>query len=169
MSGSQIAFLFFAGLILSGAWIVVTSRNLIHAALCMALCFLGVAGLFALLDASFLAVVSIVIGAGGISVLIIFALMLTRGAAKTDAPLSNRWPMAAAISLVFFGLLTAMILSVPLPNAAPPINQDSVALLGSALVDPNQFLLPFEVASVLLLAALIGAVYVSWGGGKEKK
>jgi len=169
MSGSQIAFLFFAGLILSGAWIVVTSRNLIHAALCMALCFLGVAGLFALLDASFLAVVSIVIGAGGISVLIIFALMLTRGAAKTDAPLSNRWPMAAAISLVFFGLLTAMILSVPLPNTPPPINQDSVALLGSALVDPNQYLLPFEVASVLLLAALIGAVYVSWGGGKEKK
>ena len=168
MSGSQVAFLFFAGLILSGAWVVVTSRNLIHAALCMALCFLGVAGLFALLDASFLAVVSIVIGAGGISVLIIFALMLTRGAAMTDAPLTNRWPMAAAISLVFFGLLTAMIISVPLPNAALPINQDSVALLGNALVDPNQYLLPFEVASVLLLAALVGAVYVSWGGKGKK-
>lgn len=168
MTGSQVAFLFFAALILSGAWVVVTSRNLIHAALCMALCFLGVAGLFALLEASFLAVVSIVIGAGGISVLIIFALMLTRGAAMTDAPLTNRWPMAAAISLVFFGLLTSMIVGVPWPNSAPPINQDSIALLGDALIDPNQYLLPFEVASVLLLAALIGAVYVAWGN-KEKK
>lgn len=134
----------------------------------MALCFLGVAGLFALLDASFLAVVSIVIGAGGISVLIIFALMLTRGAAITDAPLTNRWPITVAISLVFFGLLTTMIISVPWSNAAPRINQDSVALLGDALIDPNQYLLPFEVASVLLLAALIGAVYVAWGNNKRK-
>lgn len=168
MSPAQYMFLFFAAVILSGAWIVVTARNLIHAALCMALCFFGVAGLFVLLDAPFLAVVSVVIGAGGISVLIIFAIMLTRGAGLGDAPLTNRWPLALAISLVFFGLLTAMIISVPLPNTALPINQDSVALLGNALVDPNQYLLPFEVASVLLLAALIGAVYVSWGDKGKK-
>lgn len=163
MSLAQLTFLFFAALILSGAWIVVTARNLIHAALCMALCFFGVAGLFALLDAPFLVVVAIVIGAGGISVLIIFAIMLTRGAGMGDAPLTNRWPMALAISLLFFGALTAMLVSAPWPNATSPITQDTVAALGIALLDPNQYLLPFEIASVLLLAALIGAAYVASG------
>ena len=163
MSASQVVFLFFAGLIVSGALVVVTARNLIHAALCMALCFLGVAGLFALLDAPFLVVVSIVIGAGGISILIIFALMLTRGAGMGDAPLTNRWPMALAISLVLFGALTAMLVSFPAPATLTPLGQDTVSALGIALLDPNQYLLPFEVASVLLLAALIGAVFVASG------
>lgn len=161
MTSAQFIFLFFAAVILSGAWIVVTARNLIHAALCMALCFFGVAGLFILLEAPFLAVVSILIGAGGISVLIIFAIMLTRGAGMADAPLTNRWPLAVAICLLFFGLLTAMLIRVPWPNTASPITQDTVASLGSALL--NQYLLPFEVASVLLLAALIGAAFIASG------
>lgn len=161
MSPAQFLFLFFAAVILSGAWIVVTARNLVHAALCMALCFFGVAGLFVLLDAPFLAVVSVVIGAGGISVLIIFAIMLTRGAGLADAPLTNRWPLAVAICLLLFGLLTAMLISTPWPNTASPITQDTVAALGNALL--NQYLLPFEIASVLLLAALIGAAFVARG------
>lgn len=161
MSAIQITFLFFAALILSGALIVVTARNLIHAALCMALCFLGTAGLFALLDASFLVVVSVVIGAGGISILIILAIMLTRGAGMGDAPLTDRWPMALAICLVAFGALTAMLVSFPAPITLAPVGQDTVSALGITLLDPHQYLLPFEIASVLLLAALIGAVYVA--------
>lgn len=164
MSASQIIFLFFAAIILSGAWIVVTARNMIHAALCMALCFFGVAGLFALLDAPFLVVVSIVIGAGGISVLIIFALMLTRGAGLGVAAMTKQWPMALAISLLVFGLLAVMLTSVTWPTTmAPMFADDPLPRLGIALLDPNQYLLPFEIASVLLLAALIGAVYVSRG------
>ena len=161
MSPAQFMFLFFAAVVLSGAWIVVTARNLVHAALCMALCFFGVAGLFILLDAPFLAVISVVIGAGGISVLIIFAIMITRGAGMGDAPLTNRWPMAVAICLLLFGLLTALLVSVPWPNTVSPITQDTVAALGDALL--NQYLLPFEIASVLLLAALIGAAFVARG------
>lgn len=165
MSPTQVLFLFFAALILSGAWIVVTARNLVHAALCLALCFLGTAGVFALLDAPFLVVVSIVIGAGGISILVIFAVMLTRGAGMKDTPLTSRWPWALAISLVFFGALTGLVISMPWPSSSTlaPISQDTVAALGVALLDPNQFLLPFEIASVLLLAALIGAVVVARG------
>lgn len=163
MTPMQLLFLFFAALILSGAWIVVTARNLVHAALCLALCFLGTAGIFALLDAPFLVVVSVVIGAGGISVLIIFALMLTRGAGMRDAAFTNRWPLALAISLLFFGALAALLFSIPWRGTLAPISQDTVAALGVALLDPNQYLLPFEVASVLLLAALIGAVLVARG------
>lgn len=164
MSPAQFVFLFFAAVILSGAWIVVTARNLVHAALCMALCFFGVAGLFVLLDAPFLAIVAVVIGAGGISIIIIFAIMLTRRAGMGDAPLTNRWPWALAIScLLFFGLLTALLISVPWPNATSPISQDTVAALGDALLEPNQYLIPFELASVLLLTALIGAAFVARG------
>lgn len=128
-------------------------------------CFFGVAGLFALLEAPFLVVVSIVIGAGGISILIIFAIMLTRGAGMGDAALTNRWPMALAISLLFFSALTAMLVSFPAPSTLTPVGQDTVSALGTALLDPNQYLLPFEIASVLLLSALIGAAYVA--GGKQ--
>lgn len=163
MSAAQFVFLFFAALILSGAWIVVTARNLIHAALCMALCFFGVAGLFALLDAPFLVVVTIMIGVGGISILILFAIMLTRGVGMAEAPLTKRWPKVLAICLVLFGALTAMIISVPWPNTTSPITQDSARSLGIALLDPNQYLIPFELASVLLLAALVGAVFVASG------
>lgn len=80
-----------------------------------------------------------------------------------DAALTNRWPMALAISLVFFGALTAMLLSFPIPATLMPVGQDTVSALGTALLDPNQYLLPFEIASVLLLAALIGAVFVANG------
>ncbi|HEX7975165.1 MAG TPA: NADH-quinone oxidoreductase subunit J [Anaerolineales bacterium] len=162
MSPTQIIFLLFALLTLSGAVVVVTSRNLVHAALCMALCFFGVAGLFVLLDASFLAVVAVLIGVGGISILIIFALMLTRGAGVYTAQLITSWPRAMILAVVIFVALVAMLTSVPWPANPPSVGGDTVKALGVALVDPNQYALPFEVASVLLLAALIGSIVIAW-------
>jgi NADH:ubiquinone oxidoreductase subunit 6 (subunit J) len=87
--------------------------------------------------------------------------MLTRGAGMADAPLTNRWPIAVAICLLLFGLLSALLVSVPWPNTVSPITQDTVAALGDALL--NQYLMPFEIASILLLAALIGAAFVARG------
>jgi NADH-quinone oxidoreductase subunit J len=160
MSPEQIVFLFFAILTLGGAIAVVTMRNLVHAALCMALCFFSIAGIFALLEASFLAVVSVVVGVGAISILIIFTIMLTRRAGMDVAGTSNQWPQALAIAVAVFGALTLIVTSVPLPNFAPQLTEDSIPVLGFALVDPNQYVLPFEIASVLLLAALIGSIYI---------
>lgn len=165
MSPAQIIFLFFALLTLSGAVVVVTARNLVHAALCMALCFFGIAGLFVLLEASFLAVVAVLIGVGGISILIIFAVMLTRGAGVYTAGTIERWPRAMILAVVIFLALAATLVSVPWPANPPPVPQDTIIALGAALVDPNQYVLPFEVASVLLLAALIGSIFVA----REKK
>ena len=162
MSLAQIIFLFFALLTLSGAVVVVTARNLVHAALCMALCFFGVAGLFVLLEAPFLAVIAVLIGDGGISVLIIFAVMLTRGAGMGMAGTIKRWPLAMILAVLIFIALAAMLVSVPWSANPPRVEQDTVKALGVALVDPNQYMLPFEVASVLLLAALIGSIVVAW-------
>lgn len=165
MSPVQVIFLLFALLTLSGAIVVVTARNLVHAALCMALCFFGVAGLFVLLEAPFLAVVAVLIGVGGISILIIFVVMLTRGAGIYTAGTIRRWPMMMILALIVFVALSAMLTSVPWPANPPAVEQDTVKALGVALVDPSQYVLPFEVASVLLLAALIGSIIVAW----EKK
>ena len=161
MSAVQVIFLFFALLTLSGAIVVVTARNLVHAALCMALCFFGIAGLFVLLGASFLAVIAVLIGVGGISVLILFAVVLTRGAGMGMAGTIRRWPLAMILAVVIFVTLSAMLTSVNWPANPPPVEQDTIKALGVALVDPNQYMLPFEVASVLLLAALIGSIFVA--------
>lgn len=163
MSPTQIIFLFFALLILSGAVVVVTARNLVHAALCMALCFFGVAGLFVLLEAPFLAVVTVLIGVGGISILIIFVIMLTPGMGRYMAGTSRRWPLSMTIVVIIFIGLVSMLTSVQWPTSLAPLSQDTIPILGAALVDPNQYLLPFELTSVLLVAALIGAIFASTG------
>lgn len=163
MSPAQIIFLLFALLTLSGAVVVVTARNLVHAALCMALCFFGVAGLFVLLEAPFLGIVAVLIGVGGISILIIFAVMLTRGAGVYTAGVIERWPWAMILVVAIFVSLAAMLTSVPWPANPPRVEQDTVKALGGALVDPNQYVLPFELASVLLLAALVAAPSVIQG------
>lgn len=162
MSPVQIIFLLFALLTLSGGVVVVTVRNLIHAGLCMALCFFGIASLFVLLEAPFLAVVAVLIGVGAISILIIFVVMLTRSAGVYTTGTVKHWPLAMILAVVIFVALAAMLTNLPEPANLPVVEQDTVKALGVALVDPNQYVLPFEVASVLLLAALIGSIYVAW-------
>lgn len=161
MSPIQIIFLFFALLTLSGAVVVVTARNLVHAALCMALCFFGVAGLFVLLEAPFLAVASVLIGVGGISILFLFVVMLTPGVGRYMAGTSRRWPWSMTLTVIIFIGLVTMLTSVRWPTSLAPLPQDTIPSLGVALVDPNQYLLPFELVSVLLVAALIGAIFIS--------
>jgi NADH-quinone oxidoreductase subunit J len=157
MSASQIIFLFLAALLLTGAAAVVTMRNLFHAALCMVVCFFAVAGLFALLDASFLAAATLMIGVGAIAILIIFAIMLTRHVRATGA--TTRWPLALLATISLFGILTTALTRFDWPTIAPPMPADSLTALGQAIVGP--FMLPFEASSVMLLAALIGSIYIA--------
>lgn len=162
----QVIFLFCAALIVASAVMVVTSRNLIHAALWLIAALFGVAILFALLEASFLAVVQVVVYIGAIAIMFIFAVMLTRRdlLAKTTQTNPN-WPLAlglSALALVGLGFVIRgfgfTLDKTPVPI---PANVDTFMALGNALVSPDAFVLPFEVASVLLLAALIGSVYVA--------
>ncbi|HLF28030.1 MAG TPA: NADH-quinone oxidoreductase subunit J [Anaerolineae bacterium] len=164
MSADQLIFLFFALLLLAGAAAVVTMRNLFHAAQCMAFCFFAVAGLFVLLQADFLAVVAVLLGIGAIAILIIFAIMLTRGVGVGAPGLTRRWPLALAIVVILFGLLTIVFTGFAWSTTQPPpVGDDAIEALGIALVDPNQYLLPFEVAGVMLVATLIGSIYIARG------
>jgi NADH-quinone oxidoreductase subunit J len=170
MDVSQIIFGLTALLIIFSALRVVTTRNMVHAALWLIVTLFGVTVLYALLQANFLAVVQVVVYVGAIAILFIFAIMLTRREMRDSGPQLNRgWPLAALISLVVLGGLLALLYNAPISGrlAADISGQDTLGALGQALVSPDAYVLPFEVASVLLLAALIGAVYVALNKKQE--
>jgi NADH-quinone oxidoreductase subunit J len=170
MTADQIIFLITGLLILGSALMVVTTSRLIHAALWLVSTLFGVAILFAILQAGFLAVVQVVVYIGAIAILFIFAVMLTRREMlDRGAQTRSNWWWPALLGVLILTGLVFMILGQPafgLTAAAMPEGVDTLRNLGSTLVSPDAFVLPFEVASILLLAALVGAVFISSG---EKK
>ncbi len=165
MSPSQIIFLLVAAVTLVAAILVVATRALVHAALWLVVALFGVGIMYVLLNASFFTVAQVLIYIGAIAILFIFAVMLTRGIMKDTGPQNNpnSW-LVGLISLIFFGGLVFMFTRWDAFSAAmPALTSETATLntLGSALVSPNAYLLPFELASVLLVTAMIGAIYVS--------
>jgi NADH-quinone oxidoreductase subunit J len=166
MTAQQIIFLIVAFVTLGSALMVVTSRNLVHAALWLVAALFGVAVVYAILNAGFLAVVQVVVYIGAIAILFIFAVMLTRRDMRDQGPQINRnWWFGGLLALLTFGGLFFLLQSwngFSQAAADFPSGFDAVGSLGEALISPNAYVLPFEVASVLLVAALVGAVYVAF-------
>lgn len=166
MTGEQIVFLIVAFVTLASAFMVVTTGNLVHAAFWLISTLFGVAVAFALLNASFLAVVQVVVYIGAIAILFIFAVMLTRRDMRDQGPQMNRnwWFGALLAGLNFVGLyfLLQGWSGFSKTASAYPSGFDAISELGNELVSPAGYVLPFEVASVLLVAALVGAVYVAY-------
>ena len=177
MDSSQIIFLILTVITLGSALIVVTNRNLFHAALAMMLSFAGVAGFYAMLNSGFMAAAQLLVYIGAISILVIFAIMMTRRLMSTDeSPFNSQAGASALGSIGLFGLLVFVLmrstdtqsgvapllnpLYVPAQQIDPLLTQ-SVTRMGQVLVDANGYVLPFELASVLLLAALVGAIVVA--------
>lgn len=166
MSAIQIVFIIVAAVTLGAGLMVVTTRKLIHAALWLIVSLLGIAIFYVLLDAEFLAVAQLVIYIGAIAILMIFAIMLTRRLAiDTGSQVNRGWPWAMLIALLLFGGLIWLLsnwtgFETQMPEMSA--RADPIKDLGVALVSPNAYVLPFELASILLLAALIGAIVVSW-------
>ena len=166
MTAEQIIFLIVGAVILFAGLMVVTVRDLVHAALWLVATLFGVAVLYALLNASFLAVVQVVVYIGAIAILFIFAVMLTRRqSADTGAAVNKNWWAGALIAVATFAGLALLLRSwsgFSQTASALPSGFDAVNRLGDALTSPMGYVLPFEVASVLLLAALVGAVYLAF-------
>jgi NADH-quinone oxidoreductase subunit J len=158
-----IAFYSLTALTLISAGYVVRARSIIHAGFWLLPCFVGVAGLFATLQAHFFFVAQLLIYAGAILVLILFALMLTRDAMSLHVPLKSHLGIWAG--LISAGLGTAAVLvlarqSWPVNSKQQPLDHTQQAeALGRALI--GLYAVPFEVASLLLLSALIGAVMLA--------
>ena len=175
----QIVFIVISLVTLVTAWIVVTNRNLFHAALALMGSFLGVAGLYVMLDAGFLAAAQLLIYIGAISILVIFAIMMTRRLMQTtETPFNSQWWVSGMAAVLLFGVILYVLLPVwPLrpgegtlagaPQVEAAVLAASVDQLGVSLVSVQQYVLPFEVASVLLLAALVGAIVIAWPERKK--
>jgi NADH-quinone oxidoreductase subunit J len=165
MTVDQLAFIVVAIVTLVAAISVVTSRNLIHSALWLILTLFGVAIFYVFLNAGFFAVIQVVVYIGAIAILFIFAAMLTRRVMKDTGPQSNsNWWVGLIIAGFFFAGIAFVLVNwggltttaPPMPSTANPITQ-----LGLALVSPDQYVLPFELASILLVAGMIGAIYIA--------
>lgn len=158
-------FLAFAAMTAGSALIVAASRNIIYSAYALLLTFFGVAGLYAFLDADFLAAAQLLVYVGGILVLILFGVMLTHKI--RDIRLSNETAnpvLGAAIAGLLFVVLAYVSLKtdwqIDTTRGPSPTSQE----IGRAFM--GKYLLPFEASSVLLLGALIGAAYLA---RREKK
>jgi NADH-quinone oxidoreductase subunit J len=164
MSAMQGVFLFTAALILWAAFMMVTRPNLVHAAFYLIVALFGVAVIFVLLEAGFMAVIQVLVYIGAIAILMIFAVMLTRGDVIEEDVVNKGYGWAVLLSALFAFGLVILIGQWPAVSMLPrglAIGRDTVAELGAALVSPDGYVIPFEVASVLLLAALIGALVVA--------
>jgi len=157
------AFGFFTILTLGGALGVVANRNLVRGAVWLIVSLFGVAGYFVLLSAPFLAAVQVLVYIGAIGILFTFAVMLTRSMTNLDERYNQQWWIAAVTSIALFGMLVLLVI-LPVFGEQETVVSDVVATttdLGIALVSGDAYVLPFEVASILLTAAMIGAIVIA--------
>jgi NADH-quinone oxidoreductase subunit J len=166
---STIVFFVFAILAIAAAWGVVTSKNIVHSAFYLALSFAGVAVLYILMNADFLAAVQLLIYTGAVAVMVVFAVMLTlRGDVRESSPENRRWMVGALVAVSVFAMIALVVLTnadwrvLPTPWTGGGSAEDMSLLLLS------QFMIPFEASAVLLTVALIGAVILA-KGVKESK
>jgi len=155
--GIDIAFWILAVVGVAAAAAVVLLRDVFHTALALVLCLLTVAGIYITLSADFLAVIQILVYVGGISILVILAIMLTREV--QHGSLSNKLRIPAFIvAAVFLGVVIFALLNTPWQiSTAPPVEPTTAALAGKLLGDGG-FVLAVEIAAALLLAAVLGAI-----------
>jgi len=162
MSAGQLTFLAFAAFTLGAAVRVVTHRLVFHAALWLIASFFGIAAVYLLLESPFMAGVQLFIYIGGVAVLTVIAVMVTKGMMRRDLPTMANVRSSALVAVSLFLVMSWTILQMPLPEApASPVFEEGLAMLGMALVDPRGYLLPFEVVSLMLLIVLIGALYLA--------
>jgi len=163
----MVVFCFFAVLVVGSATVVVFARNLVHSAFALFFTLFGMAGLYAMLGADFLAAAQVMVYVGGIMVLLLFGIMLTHWVYGLDLRTGTYQLIPGLIAyVVVAGVILYLLLGTGWQMGIDPGYEPTTEGLGKLFL--TRFLLPFEVASVLLLAALIGAVMLVRGRPGEK-
>ncbi len=164
--GQAIAFYTLAALILGFGVLVVTARNTVHSILFLVADFLCIAAFYVLQGAQFLAVIQVVVYAGGIVVLYLFVVMLVdlKRPPEAHQDRRRRGRLGVVCALVVLAELVAIVVYQYVSPAAamppvPAMGTDNVALVGTALY--QDYLVPFELASILLLVAMVGAIVLA--------
>lgn len=166
LNAQTLAFAVFGILTIGGGIGVVWNHNLFRSAVWLIVSFAGVAGFFVLLSAPFLAAVQVLVYIGAIAILITFSVMLTRGMTNLRDRFVRGWSGGVVVAMLFVFLILGVIWPVwgngGTKSSQPVSDQVTTTTdLGTALVDGNQYVLPFEVASLLLTAAMIGAIVIA--------
>ena len=162
---SVVLFYLAGALTLGGAVGVVGTRNVVHAALFLLASLMGVAGVYLVIFAEFLALVQILVYGGAITIVVLFALMLTRRR-EFDGPMENtQWPLGVLAGLTFFLAVGAAITVTGTGHVTAGQKGPSIQEIGRSLF--TQWAIPFEALSLILLVALIGAVVLTRSGEKS--
>lgn len=158
MSLEPMTFAALAAVLLASSLAVVLTKNLFHSVLYLALSLTATAGIFLALDAEFLAAVQLLLYAGGVVTIAVFAIVVTERLVGDRITQTSRYLASGAIVAgALFVAVAGIVSGVPLPAVAPPMSGDVTRAIGEALL--TRFVLPFELLGVLLLAALLGALY----------
>ncbi len=156
MNVYDIIFYLFAAVTLLSAFFVVTTRNVVHAAFYLLFTLFGVAGIYVLLGADFVAIVQLIVYIGGILILLIFGVMITNKITQVDIKTGTIHTLPAAIGVgLFTGVIGAVILNTQWLQIKTEMPASTLSTLGSMLL--NEYVLIFELLGILLLIALIGA------------
>ena len=156
-----IAFTIVALLTIASAIAAMSLRNLVHCALALTVTFAGLAAFYLQLDAQFVGFAQILVYIGAVAILIVFAILLTRGSEHPQQQaFSGAWISGTAVALVVFGILARAIIVSPATEPILPSSQEfKVHQIGDLLM--TKYILPLEVVGLLLTAALIGAVIIA--------
>jgi len=158
VTGEVLGFWCLSALLVGSALAVVLTKNLFHAVLWLALALTGTAGVFLLLDAEFLAAVQLLLYAGGIVTIVVFAIVVTEKlVGERISQTSRRIAGGAVVSGVLVWLIVSAVMERPLATTRMPMAGDLTKLIGESVL--TRFVLPFELLAVLMLAGLMSAIY----------
>lgn len=161
-SGELAAFFVFAVVMIVGAVLMLTLTKVVHMVTSLAAVFLGLAGMFVVLEAEFVAFVQVLIYAGAVTILMIFGIMMTNHQAIQEEPVRPVHEIVSAVAaILLFGILFYAIRSTTFEQSAPPLqaNVDNSMEIGKQLFTLH--VIPFELVSVLLTVAFIGAIVIA--------
>ena len=160
---NQLIFLYFAAVIIASAVLTITRRNPVHSVLFMLLLFFHIAGVFVLLNAEFLAAVQLIVYAGAILILYLFVVMLLSVDRESKSARANRfWPWLIGFGLIIAGEIALLVLRGSFPaDQGQAVKQAGAGVKELGIELYTNYLVPFEIASVILLVGLVGAVMLA--------
>ena len=166
---NQLIFIYFAAVILVSAVLTITRRNPVHSIMFMLLLFFHIAGLFVLLNAEFLAAVQLIVYAGAILILYLFVVMLLNVDKESSAARANQyWPWMVAFGFLIAGEIVLLISRGTFPaETGQPMRLAGAGVRELGVVLYQNYIVPFEIASLILLVGLVGAVMLAKKNVKE--
>lgn len=160
MSGEYIVFLFLSLMSVTGGTLMLISKKVMHMMVALIFTFISIAGIYILLSAEFLAAVQVMVYSGAVAIIMIFGIMLTnhKDTSKENAPLFKR--LMVGISIFLFAIsLYVGISHLKIPSSEVALHENNTEKIGIALY--SDYVIPFEIASLVLLVALIGAIIIA--------